>query len=600
MQAEARTLLDELLRPENALQISFRHWLQILHGLRNHHLFSLWPRCLHAMLYRQDALLSKAQNASARAAASIPSLAVAILLDCASKSEVAPDASLLLPGQPADLRGPALAAWLLSYLRSPEMTERFQRNTDPFEEAAVLQAHVDAVQIGSTSATEQLAAARRFYDAITSKNDVLHAMMLSAYGKAGDKVQQKALLGHILSDTSAQIGVGVISVKLNSIHSELAERQRAIQSQLSREEPGTLVTLPAEVLNLWEQACRRPAQCINAVVVSSMLKLHALVGDVSAMFAVARQALQLEQRSILPSPSTPALQPRPFAQYLSNTCYTQLFDAAARCHQPEEWSSQVEQLYEFLLRRHTAAIEEPRTTKRKLEQQLDDAVHGTYFKYLQRSWQHEKLAERWRALPDGVKQGNMRIYLAVLNAVAPSGNTIRAAEIVEQEMPRMGVPLTLPILNAWMNCAQRYGRWREAERIWLRMGELRLVPSSSTYTELLLVYTVAGVQLGKSGDGEEAQPIQSRQHDKIDSVLEQLLGGYGGGAEVAANGLATPVHPPLQLGIHDLQRLIKTSSSVKQHHHVRLWAAHAKEIGVSEKLDQHSYHICQVAARKQQ
>jgi len=201
---------------------------------------------------------------------------------------------------------------------------------------------------------------------------------------------------------------------------------------------------------------------------------------------------------------------------------------------------------------------------------VGESAHNAYFKFLQRAGESEQMLQVWPEIPASEKEGNPRLFVAMLNAAAgaPDGAQ-RAAELVE-EMLRLNVRWDLHLANAWLGCFTRRGEWDQAEAVWARMhpdsGDMRLAagPCAVSYRELMRTYMAAG---------------EPEQLAKIAALDAEMQSGTG------------PAGKKVEFQARDYKRLIQAAHRSRLPEQARHWAERARAKGVWEEMGRSCHTI---------
>jgi len=319
-----------------------------------------------------------------------------------------------------------------------------------------------------------------------------------------------------------------------------------------------------------------PHARLNPVVLAAMVKLHTLVGDTRRIFQIVEEAWKIEQQQARATNSAAPI-------LLDAGVLSAVFHAASLSVQPQSWSHPIDGLYKHLLKREADAIaKHDLSTLRQLG--IGDEVYSSYIKFLQRSRQDMQLWATWHVLAERHKQSNGRVYLALLNSLAPKGDTLRATDVVQEIMARDG-ELSSNQFNAWLSVCKSVRQIDEGEALWALMPRLNLAPTNYSYAELIMLYMHAADPDQTTGTGA------GTQFHKIELVYAQMLRGVsastGGGASALALPLPTPSHPPLRFTARDFNNLILTARKLRLYDEMLKWASRAEAApgGVWKRID---------------
>ena len=235
-----------------------------------------------------------------------------------------------------------------------------------------------------------------------------------------------------------------------------------------------------------------------------------------------------------------------------------LFHSLALSSDPPRYAAETRAAYGSMLQRHASAVQS-RQWPRANQLNVDDAAFSVYLKYLQRSRQAGELRQAWIDMPRSTKQGNPRIFVVMLNALAHIGNYLDA-EMLMKEMEDLGMTPDIEHLNAQLACYQLQGRWSDAEQVWQRMIEDGLQPTSATYTEMMQIYMADG---------------SPEQLTKIAALYSAMRSAT----------------PPIHMQPRNYEQLIKTAHRCRLGSEARAWADHARAAGVWEELDGSTLNI---------
>lgn len=620
----------------NAYGLAWLDWKQVLHVLKHFHLYEHALPLYRALQAQFDARIEawKEEEARARdeaqadggnaapaeeqAAASplppelcMPFKCLNMLLECVAKSTPAPAAAADAAASAGDGDAAAVSAPdaglvttaedLLAELAAPEQAEKFQWGTStPW--TILLDNLTRGLSPDSPGLAASLARARAFYDSIELRSPTDHNTMLAAYLRTGMSDEAQKLAHALRTDPTAKFGSGIVASHLSLLHTQLVQslERRGELERRAQESHMTQVVLTdaehalvAECERVWENAKLRPER-LSAVIVGALLKIHGTVGDVDRQVQLVAEAIELE--SVAQKNSQEGEEK---GQEENAASAPVLVDSASAClvlnslatsANPSEHAATAHAIYAGAVRRYIAVAEGPESagddsgqthaasllvgslSARSLGLFVAESAHNAYFKFLQRAGEADQMLEVWPSIPASEKEGNPRLFVAMLNALAggrPHDGAQQAAALVE-EMEGLNVPWDVQLANAWLGCFTRRGEWQQAEAVWARMhplsGDMRLAagPGAASYLELMRTYMA------------NAQPEQVA---KIAALDAEMRSGQG------------PAGRKLVFQARDFKRLIQTAHRSRLPDQARFWSERARAAGVWEQMGNNCHTI---------